>query len=430
MDRYKGEKISNGIVFGKIFFFDGINFSLNHEAMLEDVILVAVDITPRDVMCLVKNLPVGVVTTFGTVNSHSSILLRNLMVTVVSNIPVKREWNGRMAVIDAYNGEVIIDPDRETLNFYRNEQIRLNKEEKKSLEKYRHIKAVTLDGKRIKVYANISRYQELLTMAEEADGIGVFKTEFFYMEKNSLPTEEEQFLVYRDVVKSMGRKRTVIRTIDIGVDKKPDYFDLLPEPNPSLGYRGIRISLKEKHIFLTQLRAILRASAYGKVAIMYPMIVSVEEVRMAKEMLENAKQTLQIEGLEFDSDIEQGIMMETPAAVMISKELAKEVDFFSIGTNDLMQYILVADRQNTYVRELLNPYHLGVVRSIQEIVKNAHKAGIWVEVSGELSADPDYARLLISIGIDALAVTPSKILKVKKTVCEFSSAQVTRVEVT
>ena len=412
--------INDGIGMGRLLLYSDIEKSKTCRLNAEPVIIAAPDLTPNDFIKLEKWVPAGFITTNGTINSHTSILIRNLGVPAVTNIPIQNEWNGKFVIIDAYQGRIIVDPTQEAIQFYKKQEKQVAEEEARLLNEFRGSNTKTRSGKRIHVYANITSPSDMQNVIDyDAEGIGVFKSEFLYLGVKDYPTEDEQFEIYKNIATTMGNKKVVIRTLDIGADKKVDYFNLDAEDNPAMGYRAIRICLNQPEIFLPQIKAILRASAYGNVSIMYPMVVSVEEVLKIQKIVGHAMQELRSAEIPFNEKIEQGIMMETPAAVMISEDLAKVVDFFSIGTNDLMQYLFAADRQNPKLRELLDPYHPAVTHSIRHIIQSAHAAGIWVGVSGELASDLDYVRLFVEYGIDALAVSPMRILKVRRVISEI-----------
>ena len=326
-------------------------------------------------------------------------------------------WNGKMAILDGYKGMLIIEPTVETLEQYKKKQ----EEDKKKAELLKELHGkedVTLSGKKIKLYANIGNVNDLSSVIQnDAGGIGLFRSEFLYLEKDTYPTEEEQFLIYKQVAQTMSGKKVIIRTLDIGADKQVEYFGMAHEENPAMGYRAIRICLDRPEIFKTQLRALFRASAYGNISIMYPMIISVNEVRQIKEIVAKVKQELADEGIQI-GEVEQGIMIETPAAVLISDLLAKEVDFFSIGTNDLTQYTLAIDRQNSKLDDIYDPHHEAVLRAIQMVIENGHKEDIWVGICGELGVDTSLTSKFIEMGIDELSVSPTFVLPVRKAIRE------------
>lgn len=384
------------------------------------VILAAKDLTPSETVQMDKSRLLGFVTEFGSSNSHTAILARTMNVPALMGIPVDEHLEGRIAIIDGVNAALILDPDEETLEYYQ-EKKRENKRRRELLQELKGKEDVTLDGKHIRLYANIGSVEDTAeALANDAAGIGLFRSEFLYLGKSDYPTEEEQFQAYRTVVQNMAGRKVIIRTLDIGADKQADYFHLDHEDNPAMGYRAIRICLDREEIFRIQLRAILRASAYGNVGIMYPMIISVDEVRRCKEILNEVRGEL--ENREFPvGEIEQGIMIETPAAVMISDILAEEVDFFSIGTNDLTQYTLAIDRQNAKLDPIYDSHHPAVLRMIRMTVENGHKGGCWVGICGELGADTTLTGEFLRMGIDELSVTPASVLPIRKIIRESTN---------
>lgn len=415
----EGMIISEGISTGRVLLYSPKQKTRSYSDG-ESVIIAANELTPIDIIEIEKMAPAGFITKVGTIHSHMSILIRNMDVPAITNIHVQSDWDGKQVIVDAHRGEVIVDPTTEMLQYYEKQAKLVEIRKEKLLYEYRNRSAITKRGRKMHVYANITGLSDIPNVLEQnAEGIGVFKTEFIYMEASHIPTEDEQFEIYRKLVTAMGNKKVVIRTIDIGADKKAPCFYLDEEDNPAIGYRAIRICLKQPEVFLPQIKAILRASAFGKVAMMYPMIISVNEILAIQEIVNQAKCELHNQGFAFDDKIEQGIMIETPAAVLISAELAEIVDFFSIGTNDLLQYLFAADRQSPKLKDLLDPYHPAFTRSVEHVVQSAKKAGIWVGVSGELASDLDYVHLFVKYGIDALAVSPSRILKVKQAICEM-----------
>lgn len=383
----------------------------------EPVIIVADDLTPSETVKMDKNKILAFVTVRGSSNSHTAILARsmNLPSLVNTNMELSEELNGKVAVVDGFNGEFIIDPEEALLT----EMVTKKNQWIADLEALQLLKGkenVTSDGRKVQIYANIGKVDDVEAVLEaDAGGIGLFRSEFLYLGRNDFPTEEEQFKSYKTVLEKMNGKKVIIRTLDIGADKKVDYFNLEPEENPALGYRAIRICLDRPEIFITQLRAIYRASAYGKAAIMFPMIVAVDEIVRIKEIVWQVKRELEIEGYPMN-EVELGIMVETPAAAVISDELAKEVDFFSIGTNDLTQYTLAVDRQNQKLESTCDTHHPAVLRLIDMTVKNGHQEGIWVGICGELAGDTELTRTFLDMGVDELSVSPSYILKVRKAV--------------
>ena len=386
----------------------------------EPVIIVADDLAPSETVQLEKDMVLSFVTVHGSVNSHTAILARTMAIPALigtEELPLDDTVDGKLAVVDGLNGKIYVEPDAQTLEeMKKRRQAELEKTELLQLLKGKE--NVTLDGKKIMLYANIGNIKDLATVIQnDAGGIGLFRSEFIYLEKDRYPTEEEQFSIYKTAVETMAGKRVIIRTLDIGADKQCEYFEMDKEENPALGYRAIRICLTRPEIFKTQLRALFRASAYGNLAIMYPMITSLWEVRRIKEIVEEVKAELTAEQLEFGNP-QQGIMIETPAAVMMSGELAKEVDFFSIGTNDLTQYTLAIDRQNPKLDKFYDAHHPAVLSMIRMTVENAHKAGIWAGICGELGADTSLTKEFLAMGVDELSVSPGSILPIRKIILE------------
>lgn len=386
----------------------------------EPVIIVADDLAPSETVQLEKDMVLSFVTVHGSVNSHTAILARTMAIPALigtEELPLDDTVDGKLAVVDGLNGKIYVEPDAQTLEeMKKRRQAELEKKELLQLLKGKE--NVTLDGKKIMLYANIGNIKDLATVIQnDAGGIGLFRSEFIYLEKDRYPTEEEQFSIYKTAVETMAGKRVIIRTLDIGADKQCEYFKMDKEENPALGYRAIRICLTRPEIFKTQLRALFRASAYGNLAIMYPMITSLWEVKRIKEIVEEVKAELNAEQLEFGNP-QQGIMIETPAAVMMSGELAKEVDFFSIGTNDLTQYTLAIDRQNPKLDKFYDAYHPAVLSMIRMTVENAHKAGIWAGICGELGADTSLTKEFLAMGVDELSVSPGSILPIRKIILE------------
>lgn len=387
----------------------------------EPVILAADDLIPSETIRLDKNKVLGFAIMYGSENSHTAIIAKALNIPAIIGIgkELTKEYNNRLAIIDGISGILYIDPDANTLEEMKKKQKELLLEED-LLTKLVGKDNVTIDGKRVDIYGNISNLSDVdEVLKNDGGGIGLFRSEFLYLERDTYPSEEEQFLVYKEIAKAMNGKKVIIRTLDIGADKKIDYFGLEKEENPAMGFRGIRICLTRTEIFKTQLRAILRASMYGTISIMLPMIISVSEVRKAKDILEEVKMELIKEHISFKSDIEIGIMIETPAAVMISDELAKEVDFFSVGTNDLTQYTLAIDRQNTMLDTFFDAHHPAILKMLHMVVKNAHENGIWAGICGELASDLTITRELLQMGYDELSVSPSMILRLRKKVREL-----------
>ena len=386
----------------------------------EPVIIVADDLAPSETVQLEKDMVLSFVTVYGSVNSHTAILARTMAIPALigtEELPLDDTVDGKLAVVDGLNGKIYVEPDAQTLEeMKKRRQAELEKKELLQLLKGKE--NVTLGGKKIMLYANIGNIKDLATVIQnDAGGIGLFRSEFIYLEKDRYPTEEEQFSIYKTAVETMAGKRVIIRTLDIGADKQCEYFKMDKEENPALGYRAIRICLTRPEIFKTQLRALFRASAYGNLAIMYPMITSLWEVKRIKEIVEEVKAELTAEQLEFGNP-QQGIMIETPAAVMMSEELAKEVDFFSIGTNDLTQYTLAIDRQNPKLDKFYDAHHPAVLSMIRMTVENAHKAGIWAGICGELGADTSLTKEFLAMGVDELSVSPGSILPIRKIILE------------
>ena len=385
----------------------------------EPKIIVAEDLAPSETVQLDKDKVLSFVTVKGSLNSHTAILARTMAIPALVNTSVSREseMDGRLGIVDGADGTFYVDPDEETLAEMKKRQEE-DLSRKQLLLTLKGKENVTLDGQKVMLYANIGNIKDLATVIQnDAGGIGLFRSEFIYLEKEDFPTEEEQFQIYRQVAQTMAGKRVIIRTLDIGADKQCDYFHMEHEENPALGCRAIRICLTRPEIFKTQLRALFRASAFGKIAIMYPMITSVQEVRKIKEIVEEVKAELTSQGVEFGNP-EQGIMIETPAAAIISDDLAKEVDFFSIGTNDLSQYTMAIDRQNPQLDLFFDPHHPAVLRMISLVVENAHKAGIWAGICGELGADQSLTKEFLAMGVDELSVSPGSILPLRKIILE------------
>lgn len=391
----------------------------------EPTIIIADDLAPSETVQMDKDKVLSFVTVHGSLNSHTAILARTMGIPALIGtleLHLDESLNGAMAVVDGNDGCVYIDPDEETL-VQMQEKLKADKEQRELLQTLKGEKSVTLDGKNVMTYANIGDVKDLAKVLQNgAEGIGLFRSEFLYLEKETYPTEEEQFFVYKTVAETMAGKRVIIRTLDIGADKQADYFALDKEENPAMGLRAIRICLTRPEIFKTQLRALFRASAFGKIAIMYPMITSVKEVRQIRESVAEVKKELDDANIAY-GEVEQGIMIETPAAVMISDLLAEEVDFFSIGTNDLTQYTLAIDRQNQTLDEFYDAHHTAVLRMINQTVQNAHKAGIWCGICGELGADQALTKLFLSMGIDELSVSPGSVLPVRKIVRDTNVAE-------
>ncbi len=386
----------------------------------EPVIVVAEDLVPSETVQMDKEKLLAFVTRLGSANSHTAILARTMNIPALIEVDIKEEWNGKMAVVDGYTGTFYIDPDEDILKKMQEKK----EEDIKARELLQQLKGkedVTVDGKHIKLYANIGGVKDVASvLANDAAGIGLFRSEFLYLEADNYPDEEAQFQAYKTVAENMAGKKVIVRTLDIGADKQVDYFNLDHEENPAMGYRAIRICLDRRDIFRTQLRALLRASAYGNIGIMYPMIISVDEVKEIKKIVESIKAELTEKGIEY-GEVEQGIMIETPAAVMISDLLAEEVDFFSIGTNDLTQYTLAIDRQNSKLDNIYDAHHPAVLRMIQQTIENGHKAGCWVGICGELGADMTLTETFLKMGIDELSVSPTFVLPIRKLIREMST---------
>lgn len=383
----------------------------------EPVIIVADDLAPSETLQLDKNKILAFVTVHGSTNSHTAILARTMGIPALIGVNISLEDNldGKTMVVDAIEGVIYINPDEKILKKMQKKQCEENKN-KDMLQALKGKENITLDGQKINIYANIGGVVDVdAVLQNDAGGIGLFRSEFLYLEKNDYPTEEEQFAVYKEVAQKMDGKKVIIRTCDIGADKQVDYFNMEHEENPALGYRAIRICLDRTDMFKTQLRAIFRASYYGNVAVMYPMIISVDEVKKIKALVEEVKKELDEENIKY-GNVEQGIMIETPAAAIISDLLAKEVDFFSIGTNDLTQYTLAIDRQNPRLEKINDTHHVALLRMIKMVVDNAHKEGIWAGICGELGADITLTEEFLKMGLDELSVSPASVLAVRNKV--------------
>ena len=391
----------------------------------EKVIICADDLAPSETVQLDKDKVLAFVTAFGSSNSHTAILARNMNIPAVIGVGTEllnTVKSGAFAAVDGYTGEIFIDPDEDTVA--RLEKKRKEDEEKKHLlQELKGKDNVTLDGRKINIYANIGSVDNIgAVLANDAGGIGLFRSEFLYLESSDYPTEEQQFAAYKRVLESMAGKKVIIRTLDIGADKQVDYFGLEKEENPALGYRAIRICLTRPEIFRTQLRALYRASAYGNLGIMFPMITSVSEVEKILAMCGEVREQLRSEGVEVSDNVELGIMIETPAAAIISDRLAPMVDFFSVGTNDLTQYTLACDRQNANIEQFIDTHHEAILRLIEMSAENAHKHGAWIGICGELAADTSLTETFLRMGIDELSVSPTFVLKVRDAVrkCDLS----------
>ena len=386
----------------------------------EPVIVAADDLVPSETVQLDKKKVLGFATMYGSVNSHTAILARTMNIPAIIGLGenLKGEYDGAPAIIDGFEGKLYINPDKRTLEIMKQKQAE-EQEKRRLLQELRGKETITLRGQMVKLYANIGNSGDVgAVLQNDAEGIGLFRSEFLYLENDNFPTEEQQFAVYKLVAETMAGKKVIIRTLDIGADKQADYFQLEKEENPALGYRAIRICLTQPEIFKTQLRAILRASAFGQIAVMFPMIISVSEVKRIKEILEEVKTELREAGVRFQEDLEIGIMIETPAAIMESRKLAKEVDFFSIGTNDLTQYTLAIDRQNPKLDEFYDAHHPAVLAMIRMATENAHAEGKWIGICGELGADLEMTETFLKMGIDELSVSPSMILPLRKKIRE------------
>ena len=384
----------------------------------EPVILLAEDLAPSETVQLDKSKVLSFVTKGGSTNSHTAILARTMNIPALIGVKFSEEWlswDGKMGIVDGYNGTIYVDPDEETIASYRKRKEE-DEQKKRLLLELKGKENVTADGRKIQLYANIGGVSDVANaLANDAGGIGLFRSEFLYLESEDYPSEEVQFAAYKTVAENMAGKKVIIRTLDIGADKQVDYFGLDKEDNPAMGYRAIRICLDRKDIFKTQLRAIYRASYYGTISIMFPMIISVKEVLEIKEVIKEVKAELDAAGIPY-KDCEIGVMIETPAAVMISDLLAKEVDFFSIGTNDLTQYTLAIDRQNPKLDGIYDAHHEAVLRMIRMVIENGHKENCWVGICGELGADTTLTETFLQMGIDELSVTPSMVLPVRNAV--------------
>ena len=379
----------------------------------EPSIIIADDLMPSETVQLDKEKVLAFVTRWGSSNSHTAILARTMNIPALIDIPIREDWNGKLAAVDGHTGTFYLEPDEETLREMEEKRGR-DLETRRLLQELKGKKNVSLDGKEINLYANIGGLKDVAAvLSNDGGGVGLFRSEFLYIGRESLPTEEEQFQAYKAVVETMAGKRVIIRTLDIGADKKADYLELEKEDNPALGYRAIRICLTRPDIFKTQLRAIFRASAFGKVAIMYPMITSVEELDKIHTIVAEVKRELAADKIPFKDDVEEGVMIETPAAALISDDLAHKVDFFSIGTNDLTQYTLAMDRQNSRLDVFYNPHHKAILRLIRMTIENGHKGGAWVGICGELGADTTLTETFLRMGVDELSVSPSMILPVR-----------------
>ncbi len=376
-------------------------------------IIVAEDLAPSETVQLDKSKLLGFVTRLGSTNSHTAILARNMNIPALIGTEISESWDGKLAIIDGYNNCIYIEPTEDLLKTLDKKRI-YDLQQRALLQELKKKPNITLDGKEINLYANIGNVSDVgMVLQNDAGGIGLFRSEFIYLHSETFPTEDEQFAIYKRVAEMMGGKKVIIRTLDIGADKQADYFQLPKEDNPALGYRAIRICLTQRDIFKTQLRALLRAAAFGKVSIMFPMIISVREVKDAKEVLAECRKELIAEGKQV-GEVEIGIMIETPASVMIADELAEEVEFFSIGTNDLTQYTLAIDRQNPKLDPFYDPHHPAVLRMIEKTVQAGHRHNCWVGICGELGADTSLTETFMRMGLDELSVNPGSILSLRK----------------
>ena len=388
--------------------------------MTEPCIIAADDLAPSETVQLDKSKVLGFATMYGSANSHTAILARTMNIPAVIGLgeTLSSQYDGKMAVIDGFTGILYVDPDEETLARMQEKRAK-DLEQKELLNQLKGKENVTRSGQKINVYANIGNVSDLgAVLKNDAGGIGLFRSEFLYLENSTFPTEEQQFAVYKQVAESMAGKKVIIRTLDIGADKQVDYFGLDKEENPALGYRAIRICLTRPEIFKTQLRALYRAAVYGNLSIMFPMIISVSEVKKIKEIIAQVQAELKAEGIPYKEDVELGVMIETPAAVMISRELAKEVDFFSVGTNDLTQYTLAIDRQNQKLDTFYDPHHPAVLAMIKMAADNAHAEGKWIGICGELGADLELTEEFLKMGLDELSVSPALVLPLRKRIRE------------
>lgn len=390
----------------------------------EPGIIVADDLAPSETVQMDKDKILAFVTVHGSANSHTSILAKTMSIPALVTCDISLEdTDGKLAVVDGYEGVIYIDPNPEILA-QKKETLAKEQEKKELLLQLKGKENVTLDGQKINLYANIGNTKDLaLVMKNDANGIGLFRSEFIYLGSDDYPTEDQQFAIYKQVAETMAGKKVIIRTLDIGADKQADYFELPHEENPAMGLRAIRICLTRPEIFKTQLRALLRASAYGKLAIMFPMIISVEEVKKIKEIVAEVEKELDAANIKYDHDIELGIMIETPAAVMIADELAEEVDFFSVGTNDLTQYTLAIDRQNQTLDSFYDSHHPAILKMLKMIVDAAHRHNAWAGICGELGADLTLTKEFLAMGFDELSVSPGRVLPIRKIVLETDVAE-------
>lgn len=378
------------------------------------VIIAADELTPSETVQFERGHVLGFIIKNGSPNSHTAILAKAMQIPALIGVNIEESWDGKEAIVDGHNGELIVEPDDKTKRQY-TDMKQKEEESRENLKKLKGKKTVTKNGHSVNLYANIGSLDDLaMVLQNDAEGIGLFRSEFIYLNAKDYPTEEEQFQIYKQVATVMSEKKVIIRTLDIGADKKVDYFRLDKEENPAMGYRAIRICLDRPDLFRVQLRAILRASAYGNISIMYPMITSVQEVRRIRSISKEVKKELKSEGIAYKADLEEGIMIETPAAAVISDKLACEVDFFSIGTNDLTQYTLAVDRMNTKLGAYYEPHHPAVLREIKMVIEHAHKAGIWCGICGELGADTELTQTFLDYGVDELSVSSGMILPLRE----------------
>ena len=386
----------------------------------EPSIIAADDLAPSETVQLDKSKVLGFATMYGSANSHTAILARTMNIPAIIGLgeELSDKLNGQMAVIDGFTGSLYIDPDEETLALMQ-EKRREDLEQRALLEQLKGKENVTKSGQKINIYANIGNISDVgAVLKNDAGGIGLFRSEFLYLENNTFPDEEQQFAVYRQAAENMAGKKVIIRTLDIGADKQADYFGLDKEENPALGYRAIRICLTRTNIFKTQLRALYRAAVFGNISIMFPMIISMKEIEKIKEIIAEVQGELKAEGIPFREDVELGVMIETPASVMISRELAREVDFFSVGTNDLTQYTLAIDRQNSKLDAFYDPHHPAILAMIKMAAENAHAEGKWIGICGELGADLELTEEFLKMGLDELSVSPAMVLPLRKKIRE------------
>lgn len=383
------------------------------------VILMAEELTPSDTLQIDRKNLLALATRFGSFHSHASILARIMNIPAIADVDIDTDWNGKMAILDGYTGTLIIDPPQQVLTQMQARQ-REEENRRRALQELKGKETITADGHKIDLFANIGSTEDVKSVLEnDAEGIGLFRSEFLFLNRSHKPTEEEQFQAYKTVAENMENKKVIIRTLDIGADKQVDYLQLNKEDNPAMGFRAIRIFLSRPELFKTQLRAVYRASAFGNISLMFPMIISVDEVKRIKDIISEVKADLDKQGIAYQ-DIEIGIMVETPAAVMLSRELAEEVDFLSIGSNDLTQYTLAIDRQNPYLDAFYDPHHPAILKMIELVIKNAHEAGCRVGICGELAADPSLTEPFLRMGIDELSVAPASILRLRKKIRETS----------